>query len=63
MLTHSKLILEKGYLIIHPKFNKLIIALRTAIENGEGLLDKQATSYDDILDAFRLAMKYYRFTN
>ena len=63
MLTHSKLILEKGYLIIHPKFNKLIIALRTAIENGEGVLDKEATSYDDMLDAFRLAMKYYRFTN
>ena len=63
MLTHSKLILEKGYLSIHPKFNKLIIALRTAIENGEGILDKEATSYDDIFDAFRLAMKYYRFTN
>lgn len=31
--------LEKGYLEIHPKFDKLRIALRTAFENGEGVLD------------------------
>jgi hypothetical protein len=48
---------------IHPRFDKLITALRTAVENGEGKLDKEATSYDDVFDAFRLAMKYYKFTN
>jgi len=36
---------------------------RTAIENGEGVLDKAATSYDDVFDAFRLAMRFYRFDN
>lgn len=61
MLEHCKMMLEEGRLMIHPKFNKLITALRTATENGEGILDKGATSYDDVFDAFRLAMKYYTF--
>ena len=45
----------------HPdRFDKLITALRTAVDN-DGTLDKEATSYDDIFDAFRLAMKFYHF--
>jgi hypothetical protein len=63
LLAHSKMILEKGNLEIHPKFDKLKIALRTAIENGEGNLDKEATSHDDVFDAFRLSLKYYNFTD
>ena len=35
---------------------KLITALRTAVENGEGSLDKEATSHDDLMDAFRMSM-------
>ena len=53
--------LERGDLQINPRFDKLITSLRTAVENGEGILDKQATSFDDVFDAFRLAMKYYEF--
>jgi hypothetical protein len=30
-------------------------ALRTAVDN-DGILDKEATSYNDIFDAFRLAL-------
>lgn len=63
LLAHCKLMLEKGCIQIHPKFDKLRIALRTAIENGEGILDKEATSHDDLFDAFRLSLKYYTFTN
>jgi hypothetical protein len=47
--------------MMHPCFDKLITALRTAVENGEGRLDKDATSYDDVFDAFRLAMNYYKY--
>lgn len=61
MLEHCKMMLEDGCLMIHPKFDKLITALRTAVENGEGKLDKEATSYDDVFDAFRLAMRYYKY--
>ena len=52
--------LEKGCIEIHPQFEKLKIALRTAFENGEGILDKEVTSHDDVFDAFRLSLKYYR---
>jgi hypothetical protein len=63
MLGHCKMILEQepGKIAINPdRYDKLIIALRTAVDN-DGTLDKEATSYDDIFDAFRLAMKFYHF--
>jgi hypothetical protein len=63
MLDHCKMILENdgGRIAINPdKFDKLITALRTAVDN-DGILDKEETSYNDIFDAFRLALKFYRF--
>jgi hypothetical protein len=63
MLGHCKMILESegGRIAINPdRFDKLITALRTAVDN-EGVLDKEAISYNDIFDAFRLALKFYRF--
>jgi hypothetical protein len=62
MLLHAKKGLEigkDGGLILHPSFNKLIVALRTAVEKGEGTLDKEATSHSDVLDAFRLSLMRY----
>ena len=44
---------------IHPRFNKLITALRTAVENGEGMLDKEATVIDDCFDSFRLSLQFW----
>jgi hypothetical protein len=62
MLGHSKILLEEGYLAIDgKKFDKLITALRTAVEKGDGVLDKEATSYDDIFDAFRLSLRLYQY--
>ena len=64
MLGHCKMIFESeggGRIAINPdKFDKLITALRTAVDN-DGVLDKEATSYNDIFDAFRLALKFYHF--
>ena len=42
------------------KFDKLISSLRTAVDI-DGTPDKEATSYNDTFDAFRLALKFYRF--
>jgi hypothetical protein len=43
---------EGGRIAINPdKFDKLITALRTAVDN-DGMLDKQATSYNDIFDVY-----------
>ncbi|HEY6884727.1 MAG TPA: hypothetical protein VI278_11880 [Nitrososphaeraceae archaeon] len=63
MLGNVKMLMERdgGYIAINPKFDKLITSLRTAVEKGEGMLDKEATSYDDIFDAFRLSMRAYYF--
>jgi hypothetical protein len=62
MLVHTKKLMEynEGMVAINSKYNKLITSLRTAVDKGEGVLDKEATSYDDILDAFRLALKFYQ---
>src|SRR5215210_6476846 len=60
MLGHCKLSLEKGYIAINPAFDKLIISLRTAIAE-ENILDKESTSYADVFDAYRLALKDYKF--
>jgi hypothetical protein len=63
MLGHCKMILEddRGRIAINlDRFDKLITALRTAVDN-DGTLDKEATSYNDIFDAFRLALKFYRY--
>jgi len=57
------MILEKdgGRIAINPdKFDKLITSLRTAVDN-DGVLDKESASYNDIFDAFRLALKFYSF--
>jgi hypothetical protein len=63
MLGHCKMILEQDprKIAINPdRFDKLITALRTAVDN-DGALDKESTSYNDIFDAFRLALKFYHF--
>jgi hypothetical protein len=46
MLGNVKMLLERdgGYVAINPKFDELITSLRTAVEKGEGMLDKEATS-------------------
>ena len=52
--------LERGYIAINPDFDKLITSLRTAVAE-ENTLDKESTSYADIFDAYRLALKDYKF--
>ena len=59
MLVHTKELLEyeKPLIAINPSFTKLITSLRTAISDDLGKLSKEDTSYDNVLDAFRLALK------
>jgi hypothetical protein len=58
MLSHTKLMLDRKRLAIHPRFNKLLVALRTAVAR-DGVLDKQITAHDDLLDALRLSLSIY----
>jgi hypothetical protein len=61
MLGHCKMILENDprKIAINHVFDKLITSLRTAVD-ADGTLDKESTSYNDIFDAFRLALKFYQ---
>ena len=63
MLWHCKMLLEQDPGKICYQFgqiDKLITALRIAVDN-DWTLDKEATSYNDIFDVFRLALKFYQF--
>ena len=63
MLGHCKMLLEDdpGKIAInHDRFDKLITALRTAVDI-DGTLDKECTSHNDIFDAFRLALKFCHY--
>jgi hypothetical protein len=62
ILGNVKNLMEHHIVAIHPHFEKLITAIRTAKEN-EGNLDKEGTVYDDLFDAFRLSLKYYIYYN
>jgi hypothetical protein len=68
MLQHTKWLLdekeEDGSSLIQidrERFHKLVTALRTAVAN-EYKLDKEQTTWNDILDAFRLALTFYKRT-
>jgi len=50
----------KGYLAIGSKYQELLTSLRTAYAE-ELNLKKDVTSYDDLLDALRLALNAYKF--
>ena len=50
--------INEGYLAIPEEYEKLRISLRMA-QAKEYPLDKEQTSYDDMLDATRLALRGY----
>jgi hypothetical protein len=52
---------QNGYIAINPSHTKLITALRTAVENGDGSLDKEVTSHDDLFDAFRMSLMFWHW--
>jgi len=62
MLAHCKQMMEYNVgcdVSINQRHNKLMTALRTAVEKGEGTLDKEATSHDDLFDSFRLSLNFW----
>jgi hypothetical protein len=65
MLQHAKWLMEEtdedgsSLIAIDKRFDKLLTGLRTAVAN-EYKLDKEVTSYDDIVDAYRLALTFYK---
>lgn len=58
MLSNLHAVVSEGYLAINEKHDKFITSLRTAYA-AELNLKKDQTSYLDLLDALRLALKGY----
>ena len=59
LLGHAKNLFDNELIQIHRKHDKLIIGLRSASEE-DGKLDKDKTSYNDIIDAFFLSLYYFQ---
>jgi hypothetical protein len=58
ILSHLYLMVNEGLLAIPDKYEKLIISLRTC-QTKDYSLDKEQTSYDDLLDGLGLSLKGY----
>jgi hypothetical protein len=58
MLSDLRVMISEGYLTIPELYNKVITSLGTAYAQELTLdtLDKEETSYDDMLDALRLSL-------
>jgi hypothetical protein len=61
MLQWTHTLMSKRFIKIHPSLQGLIVSLRTAVVVEDWKLDKYQTSYDDLLDGFRLACLNYEF--
>lgn len=59
MLSHLHVMVNKQYLAIPSEYEKLITSLRTAYAT-EYSLNKEQTSYNDLLDALRLSLIGYQ---
>ena len=46
---------------INPRFDKLITSLKSAVFDSRGLLDKQLTPFDDILETFMMLTNFFHF--
>ena len=54
LCIHCQTNIVPSLIAIHPSFDKLLTSLRTATANVYKL-DKQESSFNDVLDAFRLS--------
>jgi hypothetical protein len=65
MLQHVKWLREEteedgsSLIAIDKQFDKLLIGLRTSVAN-EYKLDKTVTSFNDLVDAFRLSLIFFK---
>ena len=61
MFAHCREMIEyqNGQVAINPRFTKLINALRTAVEKGDGTLDKESTSHDDLYRCIQTAFRFW----
>jgi hypothetical protein len=63
MAQHTRRLLEdpRQFIAIHPRFIDLIMALRTAIYDDQGRLDKDLSAHDDLTDTFQMMCEFFYF--
>jgi len=63
MTSHSRRLLDdpRGLVAIHPSFTVLIDALKAAIFDDRGILDKEESPHNDILDTFQMLTTFLTF--
>ena len=63
MTSHSRRLLDdsRGLIAINPKFDKLVIALKAAIFDDRGILDKEQSPHNDLLDCFQMLCSLFKF--
>ena len=59
MISHLAELFEDHKVAVDPQFDKLIIALKSAVVDEYSLL-KDQSSYHDLTDAMRLSLRCYR---
>ena len=59
MISHLAQLFNEKHVAVPQQFDKLIISLKTAVVN-EYSLDKEQSSYNDLLYALRLSLKCYK---
>ena len=65
MLQHAMWLMEEtdedgsSLIAIDKRFDKLLTGLRSAVAN-EYKLDKEVSSFNDLTDAFRLALTFFK---
>jgi hypothetical protein len=58
MLSHVRMCLENGWLMIDKRFTKLLTSLHTCIDQ-EGRVSKQQMSHSDVFDGLRMCITCY----
>jgi hypothetical protein len=63
MISNCRRLLEdsRSLVAINPVFNNLIIGLKSSVVDNRGLLDKQETISDDLVDAFQIMGTFFTF--
>lgn len=63
MTSHARRVLEhpRQYLAIDKSFVSLITGLRSALFDDRGMLDKQNTAHDDLVDCFMMLSTFLHF--
>ena len=63
MISHCRRLLEdsRSLVAINPAFNNLIIGLKSSVVDNRGLLDKQESISDYLVDTFQILGAFFKF--